>query len=146
MALRLSVAVGGFLFIGDKVLVVKRSLHEKGDPGIWEQPGGQVEEGEDPERAVIREFKEETNLNVEVVDTLRAFSIVYPKAAPAYHLIRIDYVVKLADDESIDNIQITEDHDEWKLISEEQFNNLNPTLENILKSGNLAFRKNDDRE
>jgi 8-oxo-dGTP pyrophosphatase MutT (NUDIX family) len=62
MPLKLSVAVGGFLFVDNKLLLVKRSLHEKGDPGIWEQPGGQVEEGEDPEQAVIREFKEETTL------------------------------------------------------------------------------------
>jgi 8-oxo-dGTP diphosphatase len=139
MALKLSVAVGGFLFVDNKLLIVKRSLYEKGDPGIWEQPGGQVEEGEDPEQAVIREFKEETNLDVRISKTLRAFSIVYPKAAPANHLIRIDFVVKLAPNEDINNLRLTEDHDEWRFVTEDEFKMINPTLEHILKSGKKAF-------
>jgi 8-oxo-dGTP pyrophosphatase MutT (NUDIX family) len=139
MALKLSVAVGGFLFVDNNLLIVKRSLHETGDPGIWEQPGGQVEEGEDPEQAIIREFKEETNLDIVVVGALRAYSIVYPKAAPANHLIRIDFIVKLAPDENIKNLKLTEDHDEWKLVARDEFDHIEPTLEHILKSGKMAF-------
>jgi 8-oxo-dGTP diphosphatase len=141
MPLKLSVAVGGFLFIDSKLLLVKRSLHEKGDPGIWEQPGGQVEEGEDPEQAVIREFKEETNLDIRIIETLRAFSIVYPQAAPAYHLIRIDFIVELTPNEDINNLKLTEDHDEWRLVTKSEFTAIQPTLEHILTSGKKAFKE-----
>jgi 8-oxo-dGTP diphosphatase len=136
MPLKLSVAVGGFLFIDNKLLIVKRSLHETGDPGIWEQPGGQVE---DPEQAVIRELKEETNLDVQICKTLRAFSIVYPKAAPANHLIRIDFIVELAPNEDINNLKLTEDHDEWKFVTKDEFTAIEPTLEHIQTSGKKAF-------
>jgi A/G-specific adenine glycosylase len=34
--------------------------------GLWEFPGGRLENGEDPETACVREIKEEVNLNVRV--------------------------------------------------------------------------------
>ncbi len=38
--------------------------------GMWEFPGGKVEAGEDPERAVVRECLEEIAVSLEVVDIL----------------------------------------------------------------------------
>lgn len=35
-------------------------------PGLWEMIGGTVEEHEKPEEALIREFKEELDLDVKV--------------------------------------------------------------------------------
>ena len=38
--------------------------------GMWEFPGGKLEESEDPESALVRECLEEIALEVEVVDIL----------------------------------------------------------------------------
>lgn len=38
--------------------------------GMWELPGGKVEDGEDPEAAVVRECLEEIGVEVEVVEIL----------------------------------------------------------------------------
>ncbi len=38
--------------------------------GLWEFPGGRVEEGETPEQAVVREFMEETGFAVRVAENL----------------------------------------------------------------------------
>ncbi len=38
--------------------------------GYWEFPGGKVEDGEDPERAVLRECREEIALELSVEDVL----------------------------------------------------------------------------
>jgi 8-oxo-dGTP diphosphatase len=52
---------------GDRVLVVRRSKHERFLPCRWGVPCGKVEKGELPEHAVVRELKEETGLVAEDV-------------------------------------------------------------------------------
>lgn len=52
------------LLDGDKVLMQLRDdKPEIFAPGVWAIPGGRVDEGEEPEAAVIREFLEETGYN-----------------------------------------------------------------------------------
>jgi 8-oxo-dGTP diphosphatase len=47
-----------------RVLIAKRP-EGKSLAGLWEFPGGKVEQGETPEAALIRELKEELGINVE---------------------------------------------------------------------------------
>lgn len=51
------------IFNGDKVLLVE---HKK--LGVWLYPGGHIEQDETPEETLYREVKEETGLDVSVVD------------------------------------------------------------------------------
>lgn len=61
---RLVLVAAAALVDGDgRVLIAKRPAH-KSMGGLWEFPGGKVEPGERPEDAVIRELKEELNLDV----------------------------------------------------------------------------------
>src|SRR4030067_2256524 len=61
----LNVVLGGVINRKGEILLLKR----KEDPhaGFWGLPGGQIEFGEYLEEAIIREIKEETNIDVEVV-------------------------------------------------------------------------------
>lgn len=52
----------------DKVLIGKRRSNAYN--GIWEFPGGKVELDESNECAIIREIKEELNLDIEVITKL----------------------------------------------------------------------------
>ena len=54
-----------FIVHDNKVLL---HMHKKF--GIWLQPGGHIELDEDPVQAVMREAKEETGLDIELVGTI----------------------------------------------------------------------------
>ena len=56
--------------------------------GFWEHPGGKQDEGESPTQALIREVREETNLEIKVDST--PFSIQF-----AYHdIFKTNYIVQ----------------------------------------------------
>ena len=60
--------VCGAIQIDDKFLIARRS--KGADPGFWEFPGGKVEQNENREEALIRELKEELDVDVEVIQYL----------------------------------------------------------------------------
>lgn len=71
-------AAKGFIVEKGKLLILKRSDYTKQMPGIWELPGGRLEQGEDPLEGVQREVLEETGLEIEVLNplTVRHFTRV----------------------------------------------------------------------
>jgi A/G-specific adenine glycosylase len=53
--------------------------------GLWEFPGGTVESGETPEQAVVREFREETDLDVAITAKLAVVRHGYTRYRVALH-------------------------------------------------------------
>ena len=51
-----------------KILIAKRKAGDELFAGLWEFPGGKVDEGEDPEMCIIRELEEELGVTVRIVD------------------------------------------------------------------------------
>jgi ADP-ribose pyrophosphatase YjhB (NUDIX family) len=79
-----------------RMLLVRSAEHDD-IPGVWLLPGGGIEHGEAPARAVVREFAEETGLSVEVVrvrDVLTDVSALRWKGT-VMHTDRILYDVKI---------------------------------------------------
>ncbi|MDR6862001.1 NUDIX domain-containing protein [Phycicoccus sp. 3266] len=56
--------VVGALVSGRRVLLVHRSAHKRAYPGVWELPGGVVEDGESELEALTRELHEELGVQV----------------------------------------------------------------------------------
>ena len=50
--------VAGVIYKDDKFLIAQRNF-KKAQGGLWEFPGGKVEQGETPQEALKREIKEE---------------------------------------------------------------------------------------
>lgn len=76
--------VCGAILLHDKYLIAKRG---KGiDEGFWEFPGGKVEENETNEEAIVRELKEELEIDTQVlhyicsVDDIRQDIIIHVHA------------------------------------------------------------------
>ncbi|MGK7376929.1 (deoxy)nucleoside triphosphate pyrophosphohydrolase [Planococcus sp. 1R117A] len=57
--------VGAVITDGDKILCAQRGT-EKALPGLWEFPGGKIEQGESPQEALQREIKEEMHCEIEI--------------------------------------------------------------------------------
>jgi 8-oxo-dGTP diphosphatase len=55
-----------------KVLILKRSVNSKTNPGKWEFPGGKVDQGEPFDKALIREVFEETQLKISLENVIGA--------------------------------------------------------------------------
>ena len=89
------IGVGAVIVCNGRILLEKR----KGEPGKgkWSIPGGLVELGERAEQTVIREVREETNLEVESPELIDVVdSITFDDDGRIkYHFVIIDYFVKL---------------------------------------------------
>ncbi|UXD21498.1 NUDIX hydrolase [Ignicoccus pacificus DSM 13166] len=73
---------------GDKVLLVKRGAEPF--KGKWALPGGHVECGERVEDAALRELKEETGIDAELVTLLSVYSD--PRRDPRGHYVSIAFI------------------------------------------------------
>jgi 8-oxo-dGTP diphosphatase len=89
------IGVGAVIIRNGKILLEKR----KGEPGRnkWTIPGGLVELGESAEQTVIREVREETNLEVEEPKLIDVVNNITPDedGRIKYHFLIVDYFVKL---------------------------------------------------
>lgn len=59
--------------------------------GKWEFPGGKVNEKENLEHAIIREIKEETNADINVIEYINTIEYDYPE----FHLKMHSYLCEL---------------------------------------------------
>lgn len=119
------IGVSGFLLKDNKVLITKRSLKETFLPGIWELPGGKIEFGERIEEAIEREFKEETDLNVEAMKPVYIFS--YLSDNGNRQTFAITYLLRLKDENA--NIVLSDAHTDYKWISGREIGDFNITEE-----------------
>jgi len=102
-------------------------------PGAWSLPGGQVEIGEHPRDAVVRETLEETGLQAEVADLLDvdaqardAFDPDHPERI--YHAIRILYraVVTTAGPLVVHDADGSSDSPTWTQVGEVEARPITP--------------------
>ena len=133
---RIRVRSCGILIEGNSILLVnQKGLND--EPNWWSPPGGGVDYGETIEEALIREFREETGLKIEVGSLIETSEYI---KAP-FHAIELFYAVKqtggeltIGRDPELD-IQIIQD---VKLVT---FNNIlllsnqqiHPVLHQIVK-------------
>ena len=61
---KLKIVVSIALINNENEILLSKRPEEKHLSGFWEFPGGKVEEGETPEKALIREVKEELNIDI----------------------------------------------------------------------------------
>ena len=95
---RITVAVGAV--IRDergRILLVRHRPERRGFwQGKWICPGGELEFGEMIQEGIIREVREETNLEIRLTQSLPPFQrVARSEGKPSLHVIYIDYVAEL---------------------------------------------------
>ena len=74
---------GAIIENDDNFLIGRRAKNEKSS-GMWEFPGGKLEEGESPKECIKRELKEELNIDAEIGELF--FSYTYNYTHVSYEL------------------------------------------------------------
>ena len=113
-----------------KILVLRRHPNSKTNPHKWELPGGKIEKGEFFDEALIREVKEETNLDVKVGDFCEAVQDDYP------HKRTVQLIMYSKDISG--EVKISDEHDDWMWadINEIKTLDITPSLEKIIEKRN----------
>ncbi len=86
--IRFHITVKGIVVYHRRVLLLKRARPSTDGLGYWELPGGGLEYGETPNQALIRELKEETGLQIDVVKPAYTFT----KIRSDYQTVGIGYL------------------------------------------------------
>lgn len=81
----------------DKIFITRRSYGEFAD--MWEFPGGKIEAGETREEALVREIKEELELDIHKLDYLTTVEYDYSN----FHLIMHCFICEICGGELVLN-------------------------------------------
>lgn len=95
---------GGCVFDNNGKVLLQR----RGDSNLWGFPGGAIELGETPEMAVVREFKEETGLDVRVTDLIGIYTdsdMSYPNGDQAHSICIVYQVERIGGELKCDQVE-----------------------------------------
>jgi 8-oxo-dGTP diphosphatase len=93
------VGVGGVIIEDGRTLLIRRGSEPL--RGEWSIPGGTLELGESLQAGVARELREETGLDVRVLELIEVFDRIFPdeslqpsaeKRQPRFHFVIVDYL------------------------------------------------------
>lgn len=121
----------GIIKNGDgEILVLKRHPKSRTDPDTWELPGGKMEAGEFFDDALVREIKEETNLDCKVGDLAIAIQHDYPYKRTVQMIMYLDDIKG--------EFRISDEHTDGKYASIDEIKTLklSSCLQKVLEEKN----------
>jgi 8-oxo-dGTP diphosphatase len=129
------IGVHGVIASRGRLLVLKRAPVLAYKPESWDLPGGHMALGESTEDCLLREVKEETQLDVAIDHLLGLHSMISQPYVQALYACRLTVFqnVKLRPDEHIEH--------RWATPDDLKSLELIPYLEAILKRGMLSYVK-----
>lgn len=130
--------VRGICEFNDKILLLKVRSKSCHDANKWEIPGGKVKKGEFFDDALIREYLEETGLEITIESLYNVIQNNYTACKTNEEIKSIQLIMKVTSDS--DEVTISEEHDEYRWLSKEEVDEL--IKNNLLtKAAINAFKK-----
>ena len=112
---KFGVAVKAMIEKDGKFLLIHKSETEDINPKTIDIPGGRIEFGENVEDALIREIKEETNLDIEIIKPTNVWSF-QPKEN--FQLVGITFLCKQVSGE----INLSDEHEHFIWVDKNKIN------------------------
>ena len=114
---------------GDAVLLaIKRGESAPTAPGLWDIPGGELDFGEDPREAMLREIREECGLEM---NDITLFDVYGEVDQNGNYWVTLAYYGVSKDGE----VQLSYEHTKWKWVTVEEFLKLEspPKIERFVR-------------
>lgn len=105
-----------------KILLLKVRSRSSHDAEKWEIPGGKVKKGEFFDQALKREFIEETGLEINIDSLYNVIQNDYTACKTNEKIKSVQLIMKVSS--TTDNVEISEEHDEYKWFSREELKEL----------------------
>lgn len=105
--------VAAIIYDKDKIFATQRGYGEFKDG--WEFPGGKIEQGETPEKALIREIKEELDTEIAVGDLVDIVEYDYPNFHLTMHCFKCTI---------ISGDLVLKEHEDSKWLTKKQLNSV----------------------
>lgn len=107
--IKFHITVKGIVIYNHKILIMKRTRPSSDGLGYWELPGGGLEYGETPHQALIRELKEETNLDIKILKPVYTFTAIRPD----YQTVGIGFLTIPTND----HVKISHEHTDFQFVA-----------------------------
>lgn len=115
-----NVVVGGVIFHGKKVLILKRTEREKILPNYWELPSGKKLPQEEVESCLVREVKEETGLTIKPILPFSVFEYQVTNENRIQFHTQINYLSELSENRGI---SLSKEHSDFAWIRRDEMPN-----------------------
>jgi ADP-ribose pyrophosphatase YjhB (NUDIX family) len=89
-----------------RILLARRAYEP--DKGMWDVPGGFLEEGEDPVAGLRRELREEAGIEIEVGEFVGLFTDTYGHPPDLSHVLNLVWEARIAEGEPTPNDDVSE--------------------------------------
>ena len=116
------IVLGGVVTRDNKILILQRHKDEDIYPNMWELPSGKRDLLEPSETSLIREVKEETDLDVKIIIPLSVFDYQIEKTDEIRDSTQINFLVTPTSDK---NVILSDEHQALAWITEEEINKYN---------------------
>lgn len=131
------IIVAGLIEHQGKFLIIQRSANEEVFPNLWEIPSGKREQFESSKDALVREIKEEVDVDIESISPVDVFEFKVEKESEVRDSTQISFLCRPTNEPKV---KLSDEHQNFAWISESEIDNYELSDE-TKKTIRIAFKR-----